>query len=259
MTKRARLSFAGLTLAIAAAASLIFGPAMETAVAGSGAGKHNGHPVVVELFTSQGCYSCPPADKYVGVLKQRENVIALAYHVDYWDYIGWKDPFATPNNTQRQRGYSKAMGLWSIYTPQMVIDGRLEGVGSRTREISDKINRVSTMSLADRVSVPIALRASAGILSIKIEGGAAPKGGDIWLVTYDDEKSTAIPRGENAGKTLTEYNIVRGVWRLGDWNGQAVSSDYAVKDLGIKADKAVILLQEKGQGAIYGAAVTALK
>ena len=259
MTKRARLSFAGLTLAIAAVTSLIFGQTLGTAAAGSGNATHNGHPVVVELFTSQGCYSCPPADKYVGVLKKRENVIALAYHVDYWDYIGWKDPFATPTNTQRQRGYSKAMGLWSIYTPQMVIDGRLEGVGSRTREISDKIGRVSAMSLADRVSIPIALRASPETLSVKIEGGAAPKGGDIWLVTYDDEKTTAIPRGENAGKTLTEYNIVRGVRRLGEWSGRTVSSDYSIKDLGIQADNAVILLQEKGQGAIYGAAVTALK
>ena len=249
----------GLTLAIAAVTSLIYGQAMETAGAGSSDGIHNGHPVVVELFTSQGCYSCPPADKYVGELKQRDNVIALAYHVDYWDYIGWKDPFATPINTQRQRGYSKKMGLWSIYTPQMVIDGRLEGVGSRTREISDKIDRVSRMNLADRVSIPVTLQASPETLSIKIQGGAAPKDGDIWLVAYDDEKTTAIPRGENAGKTLTEHNIVRGVWRLGDWNGEPVSGEYAVKDLEIKADNAVLLLQETGQGVIYGAASARMK
>jgi hypothetical protein len=248
-----------MTLAIAAVTSLIYGQSMETAVAGSSNAQHNGHPVVVELFTSQGCYSCPPADKFVGVLKQRDNVIALAYHVDYWDYIGWKDPFATPANTQRQRGYSKAMGLWSIYTPQMVIDGRLEGVGSRTGEISDKIGRVSTMNLADRVSIPIALNASSENITVKVEGGAAPKGGDIWLVTYDDEETTAIPRGENAGKTLTEYNIVRGVWRLGDWSGEPVSSEYAVKDFQTNADNAVVLLQEKGQGPIYGAAMARLR
>jgi hypothetical protein len=259
MTKRARLSIAGIALAIAAVTSLTLGQGVETATAGSTNAKHNGHPVVVELFTSQGCYSCPPADEYVGVLKQRENVIALAYHVDYWDYIGWKDPFATPTNTQRQRGYSKAMGLWSIYTPQMVIDGRLEGVGSRTREIAEKIGRVSTMSLADRVSIPVAVEVSPETLSIKVEGGAAPKGGDIWLVTYDEEKTTAIPRGENAGKTLTEYNIVSGVWRLGDWNGQPISTQVAVKDLEITADNAVIMLQEKGQGVIYGAAVARLR
>ena len=248
-----------MAFAIAAVISLANWPGMKPAHAGSAGTAHYGHPVVVELFTSQGCYSCPPADKFVGVLKQRDNVIALAFHVDYWDYIGWKDPFATPTNTQRQRGYSKAMGLWSIYTPQMVIDGRLEGVGSRTGEISDKIDRVSTMSLADRVSIPIALHATAESLSVKIEGGAAPKDGDIWLVTYDDEKTTAIPRGENAGKTLTEYNIVSGVWRLGDWNGEPVSADYTLKELKIAADNAVILLQEKGQGAIYGSAVARLR
>ncbi|MBL6598688.1 MAG: DUF1223 domain-containing protein [Alphaproteobacteria bacterium] len=257
MTKRARLSFAGITLAIAAVASLIYVQDMDTANADSGI--HNGHPVVVELFTSQGCYSCPPADKYVGVLKQRENVIALAYHVDYWDYIGWKDPFASPVNTQRQRGYSKAMGLWSIYTPQMVIDGRLEGVGSRTREISSKISRVSGMNLADRVSIPINLDTSANGLSVRVEGGAAPEDGDVWLIAYDEEKTTSIPRGENAGKTLTEYNIVRGVWRLGDWKGQPFSTTVRVKDLEVEADKAVVLLQERGQGPIYGAALASLR
>lgn len=257
MTKRARLSFAGITLAIAAVASLIYVQDMETANADSGV--HNGHPVVVELFTSQGCYSCPPADKYVGVLKQRENVIALAYHVDYWDYIGWKDPFASPTNTQRQRGYSKAMGLWSIYTPQMVIDGRLEGVGSRTRDISSKISRVGAMSLADRVSIPIDVTVSPEAISVQVQGGAAPKGGDIWLVTYDEEKTTSIPRGENAGKTLTEYNIVRGVWRLGDWRGEPVSTTVEIAHLEGAADKAVVLLQEQGQGPIYGAALASLR
>jgi hypothetical protein len=259
MTKRARLSFAGLTLAIAAVISLVYGTGLETATAGSSDAKHNGHPVVVELFTSQGCYSCPPADKYVGVLKQRDNVIAMAYHVDYWDYIGWKDPFATPTNTQRQRGYSKAMGLWSIYTPQMVIDGRLEGVGSRTGEISDKISQVGTMSLADRVSIPVSLQASDTHLSVNIEGGAAPKGGDIWLVTYDEEKTTLIPRGENAGKTLTEYNIVQGVWRLGERNGRAINANYDLKDFDGMSDNVVVLLQEKDQGVIYGAALEKLR
>lgn len=179
--------------------------------------------------------------------------------MDYWDYIGWKDPFASPVNTQRQRGYSKAMGLWSIYTPQMVIDGRLEGVGSRTREISSKISRVSGMNLADRVSIPINLDTSANGLSVRVEGGAAPEDGDVWLIAYDEEKTTSIPRGENAGKTLTEYNIVRGVWRLGDWKGQPFSTTVRVKDLEVEADKAEVLLQERGQGPIYGAALASLR
>ena len=151
------------------------------------------------------------------------------------------------------------MGLWSIYTPQMVIDGRLEGVGSRTRDISSKIGRVGAMSLADRASIPINLDTETGTLSVRIEGGTAPEDGDIWLVTYEEEKTTSIPRGENAGKTLTEYNIVRGVWRLGAWNGAPFSTTVRVKDPEVQTDKAVILLQEKGQGPIYGAALASLR
>jgi hypothetical protein len=257
MTKRTRLFLAGLTLAIAAGTSLFLAPATPPAKAGSG--NHNGHPVVVELFTSQGCHSCPPADKYVGELKKHENVIALAYHVDYWDYIGWKDPFASPANTQRQRVYSKAMGLWSIYTPQMVIDGRLEGVGSRTRDIAEKIVRVGTMDSADRVSIPITLHASDGKISVTVESGTAPRECDVWLITYEEEETTAIPRGENAGKTLTEYNIVRGIWRVANWNGTRITTDVAIRDLGDGAENAVVLLQETGQGPIHGAALASLR
>jgi hypothetical protein len=141
----------------------------------------------------------------------------------------------------------------------MVIDGRLEGVGSWTRDISSKIGRVGAMSLADRVSIPINLDAKSDTLSVRVEGGAAPKNGDIWLITYDEEKTTSIPRGENAGKTLTEYNIVRGVWRLGAWDGQPFSTTVRVKDLEVQADNAVILLQERGQGPIYGAALASLR
>ncbi len=257
MTKRARLSLLGLALATAAAVSLYLAPGMPSATADPGT--HNGHPVVVELFTSQGCYSCPPADKYVGELKKQANVIALADHVDYWDYIGWKDPFASPTNTKRQRMYSKAMGLWSIYTPQMVLDGRMEGVGSRTGEIASKISRIGAMDETERISIPIALSASPDTLSVTIEDGTASKECDIWLVTFDDEETTAIPRGENAGKTLTEYNIVRGIWHLGDWNGRKVTADVSVKDLGDGAENAVVLLQEKGQGPIHGAALASLR
>lgn len=250
-----------MALFVAAAASLINWQGAGAANAGST--RSGGHPVVVELFTSQGCYSCPPADRFIGELKGRADVIALAFHIDYWDYIGWKDPFAIPAHTARQRSYGKTLGLWSIYTPQMVIDGRLEGVGSRTSEISEKIDQVNAMSLAERVSIPVSVTlstTSAGQrLSVEIEGGAAPKDGEIWLIAYDDSHTTPITRGENAGKTLVGHNIVRDIRRLGGWNGAPVAANFDTRNWSIKADNAVVLLQEKNQGAIYGAAMIKLQ
>lgn len=243
-------------MALAAAAAISTTNAVGPALAASG---NHGHPVVVELFTSQGCYSCPPADKYLGELKKRDDVIALAFHIDYWDYIGWKDPFASPASTDRQRRYGKALGLWSIYTPQMVIDGRLEGVGSRTGEIADKIARVGAMSPADRVTIPLSAQRSGNRVSVKIEGGAAPREGDIWMVAYDDSHTTEVRRGENAGKSLEEYNIVRGIRRVGEWTGESISADYDVAEWLGAADNVAILLQEKGQGAIYGAATVKIR
>ena len=161
MAKRTRFILLAMALFVAAAASLINWQGAGAANAGST--RSGGHPVVVELFTSQGCYSCPPADRFIGELKGRADVIALAFHIDYWDYIGWKDPFAIPAHTARQRSYGKTLGLWSIYTPQMVIDGRLEGVGSRTSEISEKIDQVNAMSLAERVSIPVSVTLSTTI------------------------------------------------------------------------------------------------
>ena len=121
------------------------------------AAKPAGHPVVVELFTSQGCSSCPPADALLGELSRRDDVITLGYHVDYWDYIGWPAPFADPLFTSRQRLYASALGNRTIYTPQMVLDGTLDQVGSRRFEVEAAIDRLLTANPADRISVPITL------------------------------------------------------------------------------------------------------
>jgi hypothetical protein len=141
----------------------------------------------------------------------------------------------------------------------MVIDGRLEGVGSRTGEIADKIAKVAAMNLADRVSIPIVLQRSGDRISVTIEGGATPMDCDIWMVTYDDSHTTSVQRGENAGKSLVEYNIVRNVWRAGEWNGAAFSADFDINDWPLKVDNVAVLLQEKGQGKIYGAATIAVR
>ena len=212
------------------------------------------HPVVVELFTSQGCSSCPPADRYLGDLRQRDDVIALAFHIDYWDHIGWRDPFSLAISTERQRSYVTSMNLWSLYTPQMVIDGRLEGNGSDTRVMGRQIARIAALAQAERGSIPIRLRRDSTDLLVSVGAGPTPYDQDIWLVSARDSHTTEIARGENAGKTLTDYNIVRDSRRLGHWNGRVTELRIPLASLPDDADFVAVLLQETRQGPIHGAA-----
>ncbi len=180
---------------------------------------------VVELFTSQGCYSCPAADDYLAhLIDNRKDVIALEYHVDYWDTLvwgsdgSWKDPFSSPEYTQRQRGYHAAdlKGRRGVYTPQMVVDGRFAAVGSDRRAVQK--------ALSDRNEsfLEVDIEAIASGYSIAVDG-QAQNSADVWLVTFDRKKTTAIPRGENAGKTLDNYHIVKRLERIGDWSGVATT------------------------------------
>lgn len=172
------------------------------------------HPVVVELFTSQGCHSCPPADALVGELSKREDVIALAYHVDYWDYIGWKDPFASPQFTERQRRYGKAMSLRTIYTPQMVIDGTHDVVGSRRLQVKRLIEKQAKANAAHWVSIPARIKREAnGDLVVEVSGGDAPETADIWLVAFDNRHDTPVPHAlglQRGARLLAFGRMVRG-------------------------------------------------
>ncbi len=177
-------------------------------------------PVVVELFTSQGCNSCPPADAYLGELAKRPDVLALSLHVDYWDYIGWKDPFAQHAFTLRQREYSQALGQRYVYTPQMVINGRLQGVGSERGEIEKLIVSAAKDSAA-------ASRPAISLTGDEVHVGEAQANGAlsavVWLAVYDAQSWTAVQRGENAGRRLGDTNVVR-VWReLGRYTGKPAS------------------------------------
>lgn len=224
------------------------------------ADRQSGRPVVVELFTSQGCSSCPPADAYLGELARRDDVIALAYHVDYWDYIGWKDPFAVAEHTSRQRAYARAMGLRTIYTPQMLLDGRVDAVGSRRSDVEAKIATVARLGPGERVDVPVVLSVDAeGVLSIEVPAGSAGGASDVWLVAYDDMHVTPVPRGENQGRTLTDFNVVRALWRVGEWTGTALSERFDTTKWPIKADRVALLVQRKDAGPIVGAAGIPLK
>jgi len=171
-------------------------------------------PVVVELFTSQGCNSCPPANAFLNELsKQRRDVIALAFHVTYWDRLGWKDPFSLEAATQRQAIYGRRFGDGS-YTPEIVVDGATSMVGSHRGEVGSAIENAK---LSSQTAAAVSVRRSGDQVSIEV--GAGNGNGRILLVGFDHEHITAIPRGENSGRTLTEANVVRSIRSVGQWSG----------------------------------------
>ena len=209
-------------------------------------------PVVVELFTSQGCESCPPADRLLGELAQRPDVIALAYHVDYWDHLGWKDRFGLPEATARQRAYARALTLSGVYTPQMVIDGATDVVGS------DRPGVLAALG-ARRDGVPVRLSRADGRLVIALGPMKDAGPAEITVVSYSREAETTVTRGENAGRTLKEYSIVRSVQPLGRWDGGAKRLSLDLSSLPDSATMAAVLVQGDGEGPMLGAAMTELR
>jgi hypothetical protein len=208
-------------------------------------------PVVVELFTSQGCSSCPPADKFLGELAQRPDVLALAFHVDYWNYIGWTDPFALKLATQRQRDYAQRLALRYVYTPQMVINGVAEGVGAEPDTINPLIN--SAAADPGPRAVATLARAGDGRLAVHVDAGTPPEPASVWLVGFDREQTTRVLHGENEGRTLKDYHVVRSLREIGTWNGAALDIDVAGSAASGDGSVAV-LVQLRGTGRIVGAA-----
>ena len=211
-----------------------------------------GRPVVVELFTSQGCSSCPPADALLDELARQPGVLALSFHVDYWDYIGWKDPFAAAQYTERQRDYAAKLGLRYVYTPQMVIDGRHDAVGSNRGEVTRAIQQSAKTAPA----VTVSLDATEGGRAT-LSAGQAPSGGaTVWLVTFDDGHDTPVARGENRGRDLHNSNVVRELRALGSWTGEARTFplDFQAARAEGRGGCAVIVQQGRG-GPVLGAAV----
>ncbi len=209
---------------------------------------HAGSPVVVELFTSQGCSSCPPADAILHELAEREDVIALALHVDYWDYIGWKDTFADPAYAERQRGYARVAGRRSIYTPQMIVNGQTSVVGARAMQIADAIR----MHAAAESPVSVALERDEDVLSIKAHKSDAVSGPlFVHMLRYAPRSDAKITRGENAGRSLTYANVARDWQVLHEWH----SDDALALTSPISGDAPVVILVQSGaHGAILGAA-----
>jgi hypothetical protein len=208
-------------------------------------------PAVVELFTSEGCSSCPPAEAFLGELAQRRDVLALAFHVDYWDDLGWRDRFGLTEAVQRQRMYVNTLRRSSAYTPQVVIDGHADFVGSDRAAIGRSL-------AGNRDGVGIALSVRDGVVLIDLSAQAGVAVSDIVLVGYRRQAVSAIGRGENAGRTLTEFNIVRGIRVLGQWDGKARQYQARVDSFPADATDVAALVQSVGQGPIIGAAAGGL-
>jgi hypothetical protein len=167
-------------------------------------------PAVLELFTSQGCSSCPPADALLGQLAREAGIIALAWHVDYWNGLGWRDPYASPAATERQRRYAKVLRD-EVYTPALVVNGARMVVGSDDRAVQSAIGAVGGFAMT------VVLRRDAEAWVAEIGAAGQPVG--ALLASYDPQRSTEIGAGENGGRRLTEYRIVREVTSLGTWDG----------------------------------------
>lgn len=200
-------------------------------------------PVVVELFQSQGCSSCPPAIANLNAIAGKPGVLALIFAVDYWDNLGWKDTFATHAYTQRQWDYARGLKHSQVATPQVVVNGRRDLVGSDARELD------TVIAATPKASVPVSLSAN----QVVVGAGQAPVSpADVWLVRYDPRViSVAIKRGENGGKTLAHRDVVKSMARLGKWMGQPAA--FPVPASGDPALKTAILVQQPG-GPILGAA-----
>ena len=212
---------------------------------------------VIELFTSQGCSSCPTADAVMAQLAKRDDIIALSLSVDYWDYLGWKDTLANPKFSERQRAYGKARGDGKIYTPQLVVNGMTHVNGSDEGEIGRLIDKTAKTLSASRVPI----RLSQDKDKLVVEAGAAPPGttpkeATLWLAVIAKTVTVPIERGENQGKTITYNNVVRELIPIGMWNGKAMTVQlerHSFMQPG--TDRCAVILQQGHAGPIVGAAL----
>ncbi len=233
----------------AAAAAAVVAPAVSASAAPPSSAPLAG-PWAIELFTSQGCSSCPPADTQLGTLRDRPDIVALSFHVDYWDYMGWKDPFANKAMTDRQRAYARVLRQRYVYTPEMVVDGVTHEPGVTRASIDEMLNAAQHQSTAR--ATPRLERVMDGPLTItlapfKLESASA----DIVLAVYDRRHSTPVPRGENTGHTIDNFNVVRRLETVARWDGTAahwtVPPDRFQPNQGI-----AVLVQHDDYGSMIG-------
>jgi hypothetical protein len=203
-------------------------------------------PVLVELFTSQGCSSCPPADKVLGEIKDNPNIYAVSLNVDYWDYLGWRDTLAKPEYTARQRAYASARGDGQVYTPQVVINGVAHAVGSRRGSVD------AAIAEALAPTVPLDIKVEGDDLVVSAAKGAA-QSGYLWLMGIQSEAEQEIKRGENAGESIIYHNVVRELVNAGPWDGaQDFRGIKFGRFKGQKISEIIAVLQSGEVGQVLG-------
>jgi hypothetical protein len=185
---------------------------------------------VIELFTSQGCSSCPPADKLLGELSKDPTLVTMSLPIDYWDYLGWKDTLALHGHSKRQRAYADLRGDREVYTPQVVVNGMVHALGSDKQAIEKAI--AQTDSTGSPLRLPVTVSVVNGNVTVNVAAAKNAQGnGEVWLCPISRELPVTIERGENRGRTLTYYNVVRRWVKLGDWHGTAEKFSVPVSDL----------------------------
>ena len=218
---------------------------------------------VVELFTSQGCSSCPPADRIIGELAKDPSIVALSMPIDYWDYLGWKDTLADSRFSARQKAYSHMRGDREVYTPQAIINGSAHVVGSDRAGIE---NAIAVTGKRDGVmSVPVSMTVTGRQINVSVAGSKSPAAthGEVWICSVAKAISIAIGRGENRGREVTYHNVVRNLLKVGDWNGTPGSWSVPLENIVTRdgVDAAAVYVQDGSQdkpGPMLGAAYTSL-
>ena len=218
---------------------------------------------VVELFTSQGCSSCPPADKLLGELAKDPSVIALSMPIDYWDYLGWKDTLADARFSARQKAYSQMRGDRDVYTPQVVVNGSAHVIGSDRAGIESAIG--ATKKADGVMSVPVTMTLAGKQITVSVAAsskGPAAMHGEVWIGSISQAVPISISRGENSGRELTYYNVVRNLLKVGDWNGSPGNWTVPLENISREGvDAAVVYVQDGNRdkpGPMLGAAYTSL-
>jgi hypothetical protein len=242
VTRRGSAWMAGLVLA-----------ALNASTAGAGDARA---PAVVELFTSQGCSSCPAADEVLGELAGRSDIVALSLPVDYWDYLGWRDTLAEHAFTERQKAYAAARGDGQVYTPQVVVNGMVHAVGSRLTEIEAAVETSRQTLKAPVASLALKLEGEAIVIEVGAgQGGSTVSDGRILVAVTQRRVPVEITRGENRGKTIIYHNVVRKLAEVGRWTGAAQSVRLDKAELmPAGTDGCVAILQEGSAGPILAAA-----
>ena len=207
---------------------------------------------VVALFTSQGCSSCPPADALLKTLISRQDLMPLSFSVDYWDHLGWKDTLASPKNSARQKSYAKSLGTGNVYTPQVVVNGGWQAIGSNKGDIEKAIYKAK-----ERVSTQmIALNAVSDTKRVTIEVGASNEAvpATLWLAIVAPKVDVEIKRGENRGKELGYHNVVKDITPIGMWSGKPMKIELPLNAMMQNGDRGAVFLQADDGGRILAAA-----